>query len=224
MKSFDSKAIIFDLDGTLIDSAEGIRQSIKNSFNHLNIDLEIDLNDLKIGPPLNETLLQCNKNITQTQLLKLRSFFMSDYDKDGCKKVLPFDGVYSLIKTLFKKNINIFIATNKRQIPTLKILDYLEWTKFFKAIYCIDSFILKETNKSRLLELLINKEKLKNSSSIYIGDKLADYKAACDNKLFFIGADFTENDLRSNDKNNFRIVNNLQEKTIMEILDCFSEL
>ena len=61
----------------------------------------------------------CNflKNITQTQLLKLRNFFMSDYDKDGCKKVLPFDGVYSLIKTLFKKNINIFIATNKRQIP-----------------------------------------------------------------------------------------------------------
>ena len=47
MKSFDSKAIIFDLDGTLIDSAEGIRQSIKNSFNNLNIDLEIDLNDLK---------------------------------------------------------------------------------------------------------------------------------------------------------------------------------
>ena len=69
MNSFDSKAIIFDLDGTLIDSAEGIRQSIKNSFNHLNIDLEIDLNDLKIGPPLNETLLQCNKNITQSNLL-----------------------------------------------------------------------------------------------------------------------------------------------------------
>ena len=38
MKSFDSKAIIFDLDGTLIDSAEGIRQSIKNSFNNLNIE------------------------------------------------------------------------------------------------------------------------------------------------------------------------------------------
>lgn len=224
MNNFFSKAIIFDLDGTLIDSAEGIKQSIKNSFKKLNIDLEIDLNELSIGPPLDETLFQCNKKISQKQLLDLRNLFISDYDENGCKKVTTFQGVDLLIKKLFNENINLFIATNKRKIPTLKILNHLDWTKFFKAVYCIDSFTLKETNKSSLLKLLINRENLVASSSIYLGDKLADYKAANDNNLYFIGADFTDNDLKSNNNNDFKIVNNLQEKNIREILNCFLEL
>lgn len=210
--------------GHLLILLKELRQSIKNSFNNLNIDLEIDLNDLNIGPPLNETLLQCNKEISQKQLLDLRKSFISDYDKNGCKRAIKFDGVDLLLKTLFEKNIKLFIATNKRQIPTLKILNYLDWTKFFKSIYCIDSFILKNANKSCLLELLIEKEKLIPSSSIYIGDKFADYKAADENKLFFIGADFTENDLKNNDISNFPIVNSLEEQNIYEILNIFLKL
>ena len=83
---------------------------------------------------------------------------------------------------------------------------------------------MKETNKSSLLKLLINRENLVASSSIYLGDKLADYKAANDNNLYFIGADFTDNDLKSNNNNNFKIVNNLQEKILGKFLIVFGTI
>ena len=57
------KNLIFDLDGTLINSEEGIRKSLYSSFIKAKLKINVPKEEIIIGPPLDETIRICN-NIT----------------------------------------------------------------------------------------------------------------------------------------------------------------
>jgi phosphoglycolate phosphatase len=78
----------------------------------------------------------------------------------------------------------LYIATNKRLIPTKKILDYLSWNSFFSAVYSIDSNTEKPfKNKGEMIRALLNNEMIDLKSAVYIGDRDDDYEAANKNGL-----------------------------------------
>ena len=69
------KYLIFDLDGTLINSEEGIKESLINSFKEAKIEILIPYQNIEIGPPLDETILLCNSGLNYEQLEKVKIFF-----------------------------------------------------------------------------------------------------------------------------------------------------
>ena len=63
----------------------------------------------------------------------------------------------------------MYIATNKRYKPTMKIINYLKWNKYFKNIYSIDRYSLESKNKTNMLKILLEKEKILQMNHFTLG-------------------------------------------------------
>lgn len=184
------KKIIFDLDGTLVDSASAILNGLAYAKNKINCDYVMDLNYSLIGPPLDQTLLKLVGNDNRCLINELTYAFKEFYDDHGYKITEPYDGVSELLKELFEFGFCLNIGTNKRMIPTMNLLDFFGWSKYFNRIYTIDSVLPCFLNKSFLIKELLNRNDFKSIDSVYIGDTAADEQAAYDNCISFIFVDW----------------------------------
>jgi phosphoglycolate phosphatase len=184
----NSKAIIFDLDGTLVDSSESVIESIQAAFLMCNLKPVMELNSDIIGPPLTETLIKLSGFSDQATLSRLAEKFKKNYDDFGFKKTKVFDGINEMLKELYENDFQLFIATNKRIIPTRKIINYLGWDKFFKEIYSLDSFSSNADSKKEILAKIIEINCLSKKNIIYVGDLEDDRYSAIANSISFIMA------------------------------------
>lgn len=171
-------AIVFDLDGTLIDSSIGILKSFELAFAQCGITPKLPWTPALIGPPLLQTLgLQSSSNAPEL-LESLRLAFVANYDSYGFRLSLPYTGIHDLLQVLRSKNIQLHIATNKRIIPTRLILEYLGWSDLFDGVFGVDSLDVRQTPKSIIIRHIILNNKLTPMNSIYVGDRFEDYESA----------------------------------------------
>ena len=127
--------ICYDLDGTLIDSAPSIYDSLKYACDKNKL-LIPEFKKFKsfIGPPLNNYLCELLE-IDKKKAIELINDFRIHHDKFGYKRYKLFDKVYEILNYFFKKNISQYIITNKPEEITLKASAYLGISKFFNSIY-----------------------------------------------------------------------------------------
>ena len=118
------KHIIFDLDGTLIDSSDSILDSFSSAFKDCDIDLKRPLTESVIGPPLKVTLSLLSGTNDHAKLELLAKKFKANYDSFGYLNTKVYPGVSKMLDSLMRYNIVMYIATNKRILPTLKIINY----------------------------------------------------------------------------------------------------
>jgi|GEM_PF-5116926 len=170
---------IFDLDGTLLDSQEGVLDSLKFAVEKCAPNYLSFIHRSLIGPPITALLREI---IPDKSLIEVVSReFRFHYDNIGCKKTKLFPGVYNGLKELSKDNI-LFIATNKPQKVTNKILTTLGVFDLFQDIKTID--LGGVHNKSDMVkDIMLQNNIIKG---VVIGDSQDDYMAAIDNQLDFI--------------------------------------
>lgn len=132
-------SVIFDLDGTLVDSASGILLSFAEAFSSLGVKPKGPLSSDVIGPPLWATMCQLADSDDPYEIEPLICAFKAHYDSTGYKETLAYASSKSLLTHLAQFQLPIFLATNKRKTPTDRIIDMLEWRTFFKEIYSLDS-------------------------------------------------------------------------------------
>ena len=179
------KNIIFDLDGTLIDSAPGIIKSFRNAFHKIyNKDCTHDIKSL-IGPPINQVLKSINNESDAEVIASFLEEFKSYYDNIGYKNVNLYEDVREVLEILSSNNLKLFIATNKRTIPTKKILEILSINQYFHDTVSLDSFEVNFNNKSELVANLLNRHNLEHNFSLIVGDTIHDSIAAYQNNLDF---------------------------------------
>jgi phosphoglycolate phosphatase len=180
--------LIFDLDGTLVDSAQGVIDAVKKTLEINQIKPIVNLRKELIGPPL-EILLSEIAGISDKQILdKLKTSFTNLYDNVYVNKIKAYDGIQLILEELKLKNHKLYVATNKRTIPTLKIINKLSWDNMFDDLYSLDKFTPSKINKAELLKELIKANNLNISDVIYIGDKFDDQIAAQQNNIKFLAA------------------------------------
>lgn len=180
--------ILFDLDGTLIDSAPAILASFRDAFAKAGIEAVIAIDESIIGPPLMETLQLLSGSQDPALITRLADGFKASYDTEGYKATAAYDGVGVMLAQLKAAGLSLSIATNKRIHPTRLILEHLGWSGFFDHVYALDLFDPRLPHKAAMIGRLIADREIPKDAAIYIGDRSEDGESADANGLPFIAA------------------------------------
>jgi phosphoglycolate phosphatase len=202
----DLKHIIFDMDGTLINSGIMIAKTI--NFVRTNIGLEpLDhsiilekINDPDINSA--EFFYQTNE-FTQEQT----ELFNQYYHKNCIVGVELYDGVEDILKDISKK-YTLSIATNANSIFAHKILKHLNVYQYFDYIIGHDMVKNSKPDPEMILKIL-NKFDLNKNETILIGDSHKDLYAAKNAQIDCILVNWGFSD-HNNDKQN-NIIHNTQQ-------------
>lgn len=188
------KNLIFDLDGTLIDSSSSILASFAHSFKLLGLTPKRPLTNEIIGPPLMPILAILAGTEDVAVLNALAQQFKAHYDTEGYKQTTVFAGVETMLEHLASSADKMFIATNKRLLPTIRIIEHLGWKQHFTEVYALDFFTPPAANKAQMVGRILVDEHLSATETIYIGDRFEDGMAADENALEFAFATWGYND------------------------------
>lgn len=180
------KNLIFDLDGTLIDSAPSILSCFELAFASTGIALASPLDNSVIGPPLMDTLRKLSGSDDVALLDTLAAAFKQHYDSSGYLQSVVFDGVPAMLQQLKAAGYHLSIATNKRFYPTGKIMAHLEWDAYFDGVYALDFFSPPLKKKADMIGAIVAEQGWKQQECLYIGDRLEDGLAADANQMDFI--------------------------------------
>jgi phosphoglycolate phosphatase len=170
--------VIFDLDGTLIDSAPSILSSIKASFEEVGIKPAQPLTSNLVGPPVGLLFKSLLSDKNMKELPLLIEVFKRHYDELGYLETLVYKGVSEMLQKLNQMQFRLYIATNKRIHPARKIIKHLGWTELFTELYALDYCSPAFPHKAAMVKELLEKTSRKGSKAIYIGDRNEDVDAA----------------------------------------------
>lgn len=180
--------VVFDFDGTLVDSAPGILSALEKAFRACGVKPSASLTASLIGPPLGEIIAVLAPDQPATVRSALARSFMLHYDGDDCLNAKPFQGVQEMIEILCERGIPLSIVTNKRYSPARRILDHLGWSQTFHPVYTLDSLMPRVNDKGALLGRLLKDLALEASGCAYVGDRDEDAAAAALHHVRFFRA------------------------------------
>ena len=132
MRKYDY--VIFDFDGTVTDTGEGILKSLQYSFEQMG-DPVPDLSDLKkfIGPPIHYSFVTFY-GVKEEDVGKYIEKYRERYRKIGIYECCLYDGMLETLKTLKKNGVKIGIASSKPVSLIYDVMNYLKITELFDAV------------------------------------------------------------------------------------------
>ena len=182
------KLWIFDFDGTLVDSAVAIKHCYLKVTEKLLPERINFVENILIGPTLEETAqsILTNKNLHLKDLFIKE--FQSQYDGEIVLETPIYLNVSDVLQKLKNNGDSLSVLTNKRAIPTHKLIKHYKWDNFFDWVACMDEYPdLK--NKSELLKKQ-DIPKKKYSKILLVGDTLNDGITAEKNEIDFIKVNY----------------------------------
>jgi phosphoglycolate phosphatase len=124
--------VIFDLDGTLTDSAEGIVASFLHALSHVGAAVpEGDLAAQIVGPPMDETFYGLELGGNADHAI---AAFRAEYAARGWAMNTLFDGIAALLADLCAAGVRLAVATSKLETTARRILAHFELEQYFEVI------------------------------------------------------------------------------------------
>lgn len=179
--------LIFDLDGTLIDSKKDIINSFNYAFKKNKLDLIDNSFFLKNASKGSTYFIKKNIkkiNLQNISITKINNDFINHYSKNCVQNTVYKKGLIKFLKQSKKKYINI-ISTNKKKAIAQKICKNLKILEYFDEIYGSDTLLKKKPSKKHLDEIL-KKYNVKKSKIAIFGDSEVDYKLSSHYKIKYI--------------------------------------
>lgn len=182
--------IVFDLDGTLIDSAAGIRASLKHAFWTQGMTI-FATDEFIIGQRLHGIIRSLAPSLTADQIEAITEEYRQHYDEEGWKSAFPYAGAIEMLCSHYDRGATLFICTNKPTRPTFKILQEHGMLNFFRRIVCSDTLVEcpYEVTKTIMLRELL-REYFPNPNAVYVGDTAEDAAAAHEVGIPFVWASY----------------------------------
>lgn len=181
--------VLFDLDGTLIDSAPDLVASLNRLRTHAGLE-ELPFSKLRQHAGRGARgLLEVGLSVTPDDVLyeQLKTEFLDDYSKHCCEHVIAFDGIGLLLNSIEKQGWDWGIVTNKNSVFTNPIVEHLQWTQRAKIIISGDATGKLKPQPDNIL-FALEKSGHEAAETVYIGDDLRDCLAAHAAKIPFIAA------------------------------------
>jgi len=148
------KAILFDLDGTLTDSGEGIMNCAKLALQHYNLPIpsEVELRTF-VGPPLHESFIRFG--VPAEEADNAIKIYRSRYIPIGKFENHPYEGIREVLEKLKAAGHTLYVATSKPEVMSKEILEHFDLAKYFDIIAGA-SFDRSRSSKEDVIAYLLN--------------------------------------------------------------------
>ncbi len=179
-------SIIFDLDGTLLDTSQGIFNSVRYTEKKMMLKPVFDeqLNKFVGPPPKDQYMTTYGLGENEAQLAVK---YHRQYSKiNGIYEARVYDNMFEVLEKLCISGIKLAVATLKNQSIANTILDYHGLLKFFSVVIGMDEE--ESLNKAEIIKIAIYKLNAKNV--LMIGDTEYDYQGAKKLGIDFIGVSY----------------------------------
>ena len=187
MSRFDY--VIFDFDGTVADTGEGILKSLQYSFIAMG-DPAPELSDLKkfIGPPVYYSYTHFY-GISEDKVDLYVKKYRERYREKGIFESKVYPGLKELLVSLKEKNIKIGIASSKPESLIYSVSDYLGITEIFNVIVGVKSDNSKHSTKAGLITQAMDDMGATDKSKVLmVGDRCFDIDGAHESGVKCCGA------------------------------------
>lgn len=189
MGNFNYEAVLFDVDGTILDTSSGILHSVKDAIIKYSLPMPDDAELLKfIGPPM-EWSMESHFGITGEKLKEVVGYFRERYANYNLMEATPYEGIYDLFAFLKSNGIPTAIATYKKQDYAERICRGFGFGEYTDLIYGSD--YEGKLTKADIIDLCI--EKLSASTRdriLMVGDSKHDANGALKAGVKFCGVSY----------------------------------
>lgn len=179
--------ILFDLDGTLTEPAEGITNSVKYALEKYGISGVTTEELLKfIGPPLHDSFIEFY-DFSEEDATKAVAYYREYFAEKGIFENKVFDQIPELLEKLKEKGKKLIVATSKPEKFTDQILEHFDLKKYFDFVAgaTMDN---SRTKKADIIQYALEYAQIRDSDKvIMIGDRKYDINGAAVNHIDSIG-------------------------------------
>lgn len=166
------KAILFDLDGTLTESGEGITKSVQYALEKMGYP-EMDLEKLRVfvGPPLLEQFMKY-AGMSEEEGRQAVVYYRERYSVTGIFENRVYDGVPNMLGELRRKGYLLAVSSSKPEYFVTKVLDHFGLTGYFDEIVGSE-MNGNRTGKAEVIEETLRRLQLSDHREqvIMVGDK-----------------------------------------------------
>lgn len=182
------KNVIFDLDGTLLDTREGVIESAKYAARQMGYDeLPYETMLSFVGPPIQNSFMKhygCDQELAQ----KAANIFREYYKNTALLLAEPYEGIYDLCRVLKEHGVKMSVATYKREDYALSLLRHFDFHKYCDPMHGADNNnVLKKEDIVRMCQEEMGASK---EDSVLIGDTDNDAKGAVKANTPFIAVTY----------------------------------
>lgn len=169
------KTVLFDLDGTLTDSGEGIINCAALALSHFGLRVP-SREEMRIfvGPPLQETFLRFGVPADKTD--EAIRVYRSRYVPTGMFENTPYPGIRQLLETLKSRGYTLYVATSKPEEMSVAILERFDLARYFDRI-CGASTDTSRSTKDAVIAYLLERSGAKEDM-VMVGDTKYDVLGA----------------------------------------------
>ena len=176
------EVLLFDLDGTLVDSATDLHRAMNMSLNALQLPTVTE-SQVRVwvgkGTALfcQSTLQHLTGKVDPAQQQQLLETFLKIYNADPCVETQPFDGILEFLEWGLAQKKTMICVTNKPELPARAIVDHLGMTHYFADVIGGDRFEERKPHPRQLLHCVEQYAQSKGQV-LLIGDSSNDVEAA----------------------------------------------
>ena len=176
------EVLLFDLDGTLVDSATDLHRAMNMSLNALQLPTVTEA-QVRVwvgkGTALfcQSTLQHLTGKVDPAQQQQLLDTFLKIYNADPCVETQPFDGILEFLEWGLAQKKTMICVTNKPELPARAIVDHLGMAHYFADVIGGDRFEERKPHPRQLLHCVEQYAQSKGQV-LMIGDSSNDVEAA----------------------------------------------
>ena len=180
--------VIFDLDGTLLDTSEGIVESVKYAAKQLGYpELPYEALLMFVGPPIQQSFMDhygCDKQTAQ----KAADIFREYYKTKALLKAAPYEGIYELCGALKTAGIKMAVATYKREDYALILLKHFCFDRYCEPMHGADGE--NKLKKKDIVLMCMEEMNANKEKTVLIGDTDHDKRGAIEAGVKFIAVTY----------------------------------
>lgn len=180
----NQKSILFDLDGTLTDSGEGIINCAALALKHFGLPVpDRKAMGVFVGPPLRDTFLKFG--VRPEQVEEALTVYRSRYTTVGKFENTPYPGIRGLLEKLTVDGHRLYVATSKPETVSVEILEHFDLSRYFQEIAGA-TFSKERETKADVIAYLLKKIPA-GTPCLMVGDTQFDVLGAAAHGIATVG-------------------------------------